>query len=356
MKIAIVFDGASAIAAFPDLLILDTVEAIERAIVEEGNTVTRIPVHPDGRWIERLRKGRFDLVFNMCEGVDGVAALEPSVIAVLELLGLPYTGNSSFTTGLCLRKHVVNTLLSEAGLPVPEFVAVRPGETVKSIGFPAICKPAAEDASIGIEQKSVVRTRRALLSRLEAMHERWNAVIVQRYVEGREVNVGVLGDQALPIAEIDFSGMPKGKWRIVSYRSKWETGSDEDIGTAPRCPADLAPELAEEIRRVALQAWRAVGGHGYGRVDMRIDREGRPWILEVNPNPDIAPDAGLARMANAAGISYPRLIRAVCQAGVRRRIEVGDADRLWALAFQLSGGVDPTLDADLFDSARQAAS
>ena len=148
MKIAIVFDGASAIAAFPDLLILDTVEAIERAMVDEGNGVTRIPVHPDGRWIERLRKGGFDLVFNMCEGVDGVAALEPSVIAVLELLALPYTGSSSFTTALCLRKHVVNGLLAGAGLPVPDFTTVRPGDAVKTIGFPAICKPAAEDASM----------------------------------------------------------------------------------------------------------------------------------------------------------------------------------------------------------------
>ncbi len=355
MKIALVFDGASAIAAFPDLLILDTVEAIERAMVSEGNGVTRIPVHPDGRWIERLRKGGFDLVFNMCEGVNGVAALEPSVIAVLELLALPYTGSSSFTTALCLRKHVVNGLLAGAGLPVPEFTTVRPGDAVKPIGFPAICKPAAEDASIGIEQKSVVRTRRALDERVEAMLERWNQILVQRYVEGREVNVGVLGDQVLPVAEIDFSGMPKGKWRIVSYRSKWEAGSDEDAGTAPRCPADLPPDLEAEVRRVARDAWRVVGGQGYGRVDMRIDAKGQPWILEVNPNPDIAPDAGLARMAGAAGMSYGRLIRTVCQLGARRRIEVGDAERLWALAFELSGGTSAALQSDLFDSTRQAS-
>jgi D-alanine-D-alanine ligase len=355
VKIAIVFDGASAIAAFPDLLILDSVEAIERALVDQGSAVTRIPVHTDGRWIERLRKGGFDLVFNMCEGVNGVAALEPSVIAVFELLGLPYTGSSSFTTGLCLRKHLVNSVLADAGLPVPAFTTVRRDDPVEPIGFPAICKPAAEDASIGIEQNSVVRTRRALASRVEAMHERWGQVLVQRYVEGREVNVGVVGDQVLPVAEIDFSGMPKGKWRIVSYRSKWETGCDEDVGTAPRCPADLSPEVEEEVRRLALRAWQVAGGQGYGRVDMRIDRDGQPWILEVNPNPDIAPDAGLARMARAGGMAYPQLIHAICQLGLHRRIDVGDADRLWALAFQLSGGVDSSLDGDLFDAARQAS-
>ncbi|HEY5219533.1 MAG TPA: hypothetical protein VIJ16_06980 [Gemmatimonadaceae bacterium] len=355
MRIAILFDGASAIAAFPDLLILETVEAIEKALVAEGNTVSRVPVHPDGRWIERLRKGHYELVFNMCEGIDGVAALEPPVIAVLELLAIPHTGSSSYTTSLCLRKHVVNAVLANAGLPVPKFATFRNGQPLHSIGYPAICKPTAEDASIGIEQKSVVRTKRALTQRVEAMLERWNQILVQRYVDGREVNVGILGDTVLPVAEINFDGMPQGMWRIVSYRSKWEVGSDEDLGSAPCCPAELPPELEAEVRRVALEAWQLVGGYGYGRVDMRIDADGRPWILEVNANPDIAPDAGLARMARVAGISYSRLIRTVCQLAMRRRAEVADADRLWALAFQLSGGVDPSLDADLFDSARQAS-
>lgn len=355
MRIAILFDGASAIAAFPDLAILDNIETVERILAAEGNTVARLPVHPDGRWIERLRKGRFDLAFNLCEGIDGVAALEPAVIAVLELMGLPHTGSSSYTTALCLRKHVVNHLLANTGLPVPRFTTVRRGEPLCSIGYPAICKPAAEDASIGIEQKSVVRSRRTLERRVEVMHERWNEVLVQRYVDGREVNVGILGDTVLPIAEIDFANMPDDMWRIVSYRSKWEPGCEEDTGTAPRCPADLPPELEARVRQVALDAWRLVGGYGYGRVDMRIDAKGRPWILEVNPNPDLAADAGLARMAKTAGISYPRLIRTVTQLALRRRVEVGDADRLWALAFQLSGGVDPSLDPDLFDAARQAS-
>ena len=151
---------------------------------------------------------------------------------------------------------------------------------------------AAKDASIGVEQRSVVRNSRALAARVEAMLERWDEVLVQRYIDGREVNVGIIGDTALPIAEIDFGQMPRGMWRIVSYRSKWEQGSDEDLGGVPRCPADLPPDLAADIRRIALGAWRVVGGAGYGRVDMRIDAAGRPWILEVNANPDFAPDAG----------------------------------------------------------------
>ena len=113
----------------------------------------------------------------------------------------------------------------------------------------------------------------------------------------------------LPIAEINFGEMPRGMWKIVSYQSKWITGSEEDLGATPSCPADLSPELTRELEKIAITAWRAVGGQGYGRVDFRIDSDGRPWLLEVNPNPDIAPDAGLARMARVAGMDYNALIQ-----------------------------------------------
>ena len=335
MKIAILYDGASATA--PDQLINGTVDAVSAELASEGNEIVRVPVHADAKWIEKLRRARVGLVFNLCESIDGVAALEPPVISVMELLGVPFSGSSSWTTALCLRKHIVNGALERAGLPIPKFAVVRRGGDIPSVGFPAICKPAAEDASIGVEQRSVVRTTRQLTERVSAMLERWDEVLVQRYIEGREINVGILGDEVLPIAEIDFGRMPKGMWRIVTYRSKWETGSDEDLGSAPRCPARLPAAVATQARKVAMAAWRLVGGSGYGRVDMRIDERGRPWILEVNSNPDIAPDAGLARMARVAGIEYGALVRRVCELGLQRmRDEVGTAER-WAMAQRLSG-------------------
>ena len=335
MKIGILYDGASATA--PDQLITGTVDAVAAELASEGNEIVRIPVHADAKWIEKLRRARVGLVFNLCESIDGVAAMEPPVISVLELLGLPYSGSSSWTTALCLRKHIVNGALERAGLPVPRFAVVRRGGDIPSVGFPAICKPAAEDASIGVEQRSVVRTTRQLTERVSAMLERWDEVLVQRYIEGREINVGILGDAVLPIAEIDFGRMPKGMWRIVTYRSKWETGSDEDIGSAPRCPARLPAAVATQARKVAIAAWRLVGGSGYGRVDMRIDERGRPWILEVNSNPDIAPDAGLARMARVAGIEYGALVRRVCELGLQRKRDEADVAERWAMAQRLSG-------------------
>ena len=335
MKVIVLFDGISALGKSPDLAILETVEAVEAVLSADGHEPVRIPVNPDGRWVERVRRAKPDLAFNLCEGIDGVASLESSVISSLELLGIPYTGSGSWTTSICLRKHVVNTMLEAARLPVPRFAVARAGEPLPSVGYPAICKPAAEDASLGVEQRSVVKSARALSVRVSEMHEEWDDVIVQRFVAGREVNVGILGNQVLPIAEIDFSAMPDEYWRIVSYRSKWETGSDEDLGSVPHCPADLPADLVAELGRIALAAWRVVGGRGYGRVDMRIDESGRPWILEVNANPDFAPTAGLARMARTAGIDYATMVRIVCEHAFAQP-QVASEDR-WARKQRLSG-------------------
>ena len=348
MRIALLFDGASALGKQPDLAILETVEAVESALAAEGNEVVRVPVNPDARWVERMRKGKFDLAYNLCEGIDGVAVLESPVVGVLELLHIPYTGSSSWTTSICLRKHMVNAALDRAAIPVPRWAVVRRGETLPVVGFPAIVKPAAEDASVGVEQRSIVRSVKQLAERVTAMLEVWEEVLVQRYVDGREVNVGIVGDMILPIAEIDFGAMPRGMWRIVSYRSKWEEGCSEDLGAKPKCPAELNPELEKELRRLAWAAWQAVGGSGYGRCDFRIDKLGRPWLLEVNANPDFSPDAGLARMARVAGVDYAALVRRVAQAAVTKAWPTGTEG--WAQAQRLSGipaGGDPAV-LDLF--------
>jgi D-alanine-D-alanine ligase len=355
MKVALLLDGASAYAANPDRLIIGTAEDIERSLVAEGNTVTWIPVYQDGKWIDKVRRGKFDLAFNMCEGIDGIATLESSVISVLELFKVPFTGASSYTTAICLRKPVINAILEKAGLPIPRFATIQRGDPLVSVGFPAIVKPAAEDASLGVEQRSVVRNNRQLAERVEAMLELWSEVIVQRYVDGREVNVGILGDTVLPISEIDFRKTPAGRWRIVTYKSKWVTGSEDDLAAIPRCPAKLPAKVANEIRRVAGAAWKIVGGFGYGRVDMRIDQDGRPWILEVNANPDIMHNAGFATMAQVAGVEYPALIRSICELGLdRARAKIPQEN--WALVNQLSGLEPEPSELDLFGDVGSAFS
>src|SRR2546423_4772965 len=335
MKIALLFDGLSALGKAPEVQLLDSIEAVESALLDWATEVVRVPVSNDGRWVERVGRGKSDLIFNLVEGIDGEAVYEPMVISVLELLGIPFTGSSSWTTALSLRKNVVNGVLDRAGLPVPRCSHVGRGDDVSSVGFPAICKPVAEDASVGIEQRSVVRSMRGLTARVQAMFEGWDEVLVQRFIDGREVNVGILGDDILPMAEIDFGQMPQGMWHIVSYRSKWETGSDEDLGAKPNCPADLPENLANEIAVIARAACSVVGGEGYGRCDFRIDQSGRPWLLEVNANPDISPGAGLARMAGVATIGYAQLIRKVCECALGRKQD--DHAERWIKTLRLSG-------------------
>jgi len=238
------------------------------------------------------------------------------VVAALEFAGLPFTGCGSWTIAACRRKAVANAILTAAGVPVPTWTLAH-GKIEDDFPLPAIVKPAAEDASAGLDKGSVCTDRKALRSRVAAMTEQFDDVLVQAYVAGREFNVGFVGDRALPVSEIDFTGMPEGSWPILTYAAKWAAGSPEDLGSQPCCPAQISQRLAERLTRVAEAAWHAMQGKGYGRVDLRVDDTGRPWVLEVNPNPDLTDEAGLARMGRAVGWDYPELVRRIAEVALR---------------------------------------
>jgi D-alanine-D-alanine ligase len=162
---------------------------------------------------------------------------------------------------------------------------------------------------VGIDNGAVCTSKRALKRRVAQMLEQFEEVLVQEYVPGREFNVGFVGKRMLPIAEIRFEDLPQGTWPIVSYAAKWIPGSPEDEGTVPVCPAELSPELTKLLGEVARGAWEHMSdGEGYGRVDMRLNEDGQPYILEVNPTPDLSSNAGLARMGRAFGWSYDELV------------------------------------------------
>src|SRR2546422_765885 len=253
-------------------------------------------VRHDMRWFQVAR--RADLVFNLCEGVHGKSEWEEHVVGTLEFAGIPITGASLWTLAACRRKPVANALLQQAGIPIPRWTVAQ-GKIEDDFPLPAIVKPASEDASAGLDRGSVVSDRKALRARVAAMTEQFDEVLVQEYVGGREFNVGFVGNRVLPIAEIDFSRMPEGAWPILTYAGKWELGSADDLGSAPVCPAAIPQKLADRLIRIAELAWRTMQGKGYGRVDLRVDDHGRPWVLEVNPNPHLNDDAGLSRMARS---------------------------------------------------------
>jgi D-alanine-D-alanine ligase len=294
--------------------VLGAVNQIAQIFSTLGHSVRKVPVHHDARWFHTARAA--DLVFNLCEGVQGRSEWEEHVIAMLDFAGVAVTGAGPWTIAACRRKAVANTLLAQAGVPVPRWTLAQ-GKIEDDFPLPAIVKPAAEDASAGVDRGSVVSDRRALVARVAAMTEQFDEVLVQEYIPGREFNVGFVGERTLPISEIDFSTMPAGSWPILTYAAKWDAGSPEDLGSVPICPANVPQRVVDRIVRVAQTAWRAMLGKGYGRVDLRLDEQGRPWVLEVNPNPDLNDSAGLSRMAQVAGWDYAELVRRIAEIALR---------------------------------------
>lgn len=314
LKIAILYDGGADDWSPADIRsVLEPVNEVRSALAAAGHSVVRVPVQTDLAWFDTVRE--VDAVFNLCEGVAGVSYRECNVAAALELARVPFTGGGSWMMTVCLQKPLLNALLHSVGLPIPPWrVPSERRPLPEGFPLPAIVKPAEEDASVGIDQHAVVTTREQLDARVAAMQEEYGEVMVQRYVDGREIAVAFVGEHTLPLSEIDFSDLEGDLWPIVSYDAKWTPGTADDRGTQPVCPAQVDEELERTILEVASGAWEAVDGWGYGRVDLRVDDAGNPWILEVNPNPDISSDAGLVRMAKAHGWPYEELIQRILEA------------------------------------------
>ncbi len=302
--------------------------AVARSALEtSGHDVASLALETPAQAWETLAAFRPDAVVNLCEGLAGDARHEMHVAALWELAGIPYTGSPPLALGLSQDKATVKRLLESAGIPTPKWALCETVPDAAPIAFPAIVKPAREDASLGIGSASVVRDLSALRRAVADLLERYRQpALVERFVPGREFNAAILGNdppRLLPLAEIDFSGLPQGAPAIVGYEAKWLPDHPLYRGTPAVCPASVSPELTARIAETALGAWALTGGRDYGRVDLRVAPDDRIFVLEVNLNPDTSPDAGFARAAAAAGISSPDFFRDL----VRWARERSDHDR-----------------------------
>lgn len=276
-------------------------------------------------FLQRLKTLNADVVINLCEAFLGHPQLEANVAAAFELLGLPFTGNDSRTLALCLNKFKTKAVLKSSGLPTAPAVLVEAPDQKIDLPLPLIVKPNTEDASLGIHPDSVVRDEDALRRQIARILEVFEEpVLVEQFVEGREFNVAVLDvdkPEALPVSEIDFTRLPEGQPTICSYEAKWHT---EDIlfqATPPVCPAPIEDGLRDKLQELAVKAFLACECRDYARVDFRVDKKGRPFILEVNPNPDISLNAGYVRGLTASGIEYKDFWgRLIEKARVRKRM------------------------------------
>jgi D-alanine-D-alanine ligase len=258
------------------------------------------------------------VVFNLFEGLDGARALddEARTACVLEELGYRSTGADGHALALALNKAQAKAALAQRGILTPPWRVFAHADEVSAgavehLTFPVIVKPVAEDSSLGIDANAVVTELHSLRSRVGYItrHYRQSA-LVECFIDGREFNVALWGDppQVLPLAEVELSALGNRLRRIVSFAAKWEESSFEYTHTPVTCPAVVADDLAARIGDTALRAWEIIGSHnGYGRVDMRVQGE-MVYVLEVNPNPSIASDAGFARAARAAGFDYTRMV------------------------------------------------
>jgi len=291
---------------------------------EQGHEVRVLGVHDDLAGI-RPAAGFFEphIVFNLMEAFAGITTYDQNVVSYLELLHLRYTGCNPRGLILARDKALSKKLLAYHRIPVPDFCVIKYGRKPalpKKMQFPLIVKSLFFEASAGISQASVVEDQEQLARRVQFIHDSLGtAAIVEQFIDGRELYVGVLGNErleVLPVWEMSFAQMPENRWRIATERVKWNTQYQKKNGIMTDA-ATLSAADIERIQRVAKRAYRALDLNGYARIDLRMDDEGRVYVLEANPNPNLAYGEDFAESAETSGISYERLLERIITLGLR---------------------------------------
>jgi D-alanine-D-alanine ligase len=291
---------------------------------ERGHELRLIEVHDDLTPIRQaLDEFKPTIVFNLLEAFDDVVVFDQNVVSYLELLRVPYTGCNPRGLTLARDKALARKLLSYHRIPAPDFTVVALGRKPvlpKRLSYPLIVKSLTYEASAGISQASVVENEEQLAKRVRFIHETLlTPAIVEQYVDGRELYVGVLGNQRLrvfPVWEMSFDKMQGDNWRIATERVKWNVNYQQRHGI-DTAEAELAPEVAARIQHLAKRTYRALELSGYARIDFRVDAEGTPHVIEANPNPQLAEQEDYARSAAKAGMAYPVLLERIMSLGHR---------------------------------------
>lgn len=294
-------------------------------LTNAGHEVQPLGVHDDLGEIRRLvTEWKPHIAFNLLEGFDDITIFDQNVVSFLELLKLPYTGCNPRGLLLARDKSLSKKLLAYHRLAVPEFEVFRIGRPIrraKRLQFPLIVKSLTQEASIGISQASVVDTDEKLKERVAFIHESiGTAAIVEQYIEGREIYVGILGNQtlqALPVWELFFTNMPEGSKRIATDRVKWSVKYQKKYGIDSGPAKDIPDDQLAKIQHVSKRAYRALEVSGYARIDLRLDLQGNPWVIEANPNPQIAKGEDFAASAEKIGIGYEAVLQRIINLGLR---------------------------------------
>jgi D-alanine-D-alanine ligase len=306
------------------LAIRDDVKIIHQSLVELGHSVAEVPLLPPfAQAADTLRNLDADVIFNLFEGFEDHPETEATVTHILEGLHVPCTGCPSSALALALDKARAKAMMEESGIPTPRHQLLSPETLSKfNLDYPCIVKPSREDASHGLSEDSVVRDYSSLQERVALVTTYFGGMaLVEEFLEGREFNATVLHNSeevVLPISEIIYS-LPPNMPEVLTYAAKWDPNSMYFKHTNAVCPAQIGAEEQAHIVEIAVTVFRLMVGHGYARVDMRMDAQGKINVLEVNPNPDISPDAGSSRQAQAAGMSYSQFISEILTLAFQRQ-------------------------------------
>lgn len=299
----------------------DLVEPVAQACRKNGHEPTIIPVDDDPS-ATLLSVRDADVVFNLVETIHRDTRYTAAVAWLLDWAGIPFTGATPEALTLGLDKPQTKAVLAASGIRVPSgCVLFAPDDPLGDVAYPVIVKPSREDASSGIDAGSVLHDEAALRERARLIMDVFRQpVLVEEFIPGREIMTSVIGGAnsltVLPMQSIDFSGYPEGTPHILTFTAKWRPDSAEARGARLHFDSDLPPSVTARVEQIVLAAWRLLGFRHYGRIDVRLDADLEPCIIEANPNPDLVPTECLAQSALKAGISYDELIGTIIDLAV----------------------------------------
>jgi D-alanine-D-alanine ligase len=292
----------------------ETIEAVKTALSAEHEV---IPIEADENAVENLKRSRPDIVFNIAEGRDGPNR-EAHIPAILEMLGIPYTGSDPMTLSICLDKGRAKEILFFYRVSTPGFQVVSSArEKIRLKKFPLMAKPLHEGSSKGVKNDAVVFTASDLKKKIDEITLQYHQpVLLEEYLEGREFTVSLMGNngdiRVLPVVEIKFDNLPKDINPIYSYEAKWIWDSADSPLDIFQCPPDVGSRLNDKIEKIALKAYKSLRCRDWCRIDVRLDSKGNPNILELNPLPGILPrpedNSCFPKAARTAGMSYNEMI------------------------------------------------
>jgi D-alanine-D-alanine ligase len=303
----------------------EEIDALLQGLEKEGFDARSVNIKDNfDRLLRSVTAPRPDVVFNLVEFFNNDPLHEDRVAALYDLLQIPYTGSPPMTLAICQRKGLTKQILKAFRIPTPRYKLIKQKAIPKLTGlrYPLIVKPAWEDASAGVTERAVVEDRGQLENGVRMiLAEYQQPVLVEEYIEGRELGVSVMGNKnprVLPVEEIDFSDLRPDQRAIVTFESKWDPLSEVFHTGKLVCPAKLPRSTQQRVKKVALQTYKVMGCRDYAKIDMRLDKNDNIFVLEVNPNPDLTEDVGVMACSAAAGISFSETLRMIVDEALKR--------------------------------------